>query len=169
MEKVFNNTVSQPLLIRGIGECEVARQQELGQTNKQTKKYTDHLTSQWPVHIWQKNWLRCEHLNTHADCVRTQTWYMYIFKSHCFVDNTLMIRYWSSHIDLCYSREKRNPSGPNVPSVLHFSCSLHASPQPQTCGQDEARIGWITLERLPQQGAAMLGYTTTLHVWTLAT
>lgn len=126
MEEVFNNTVSQPSLTRGIGEQGMAREQESGQTNKQKNTQTILHPSDLCI-FGRKKRLCFEHLNTHADYVRIQIWYTHIFKSHCFVDNTLMICYWSSHIDLCYSREKRNSSGLNIPSVLHFLCSLHSS------------------------------------------
>lgn len=116
--------------------------------------------------IWQKNWPCCQHLNTHTDHIRTQTWYMYIFKSHCFVENLLMMHYWSSHIDLCHSREKRNPGSPQIPSVSHFSSSLDPSSQLWKRGQDVAHVGWITLEQLPRQ---VLACTVALNVWIPAT
>lgn len=110
----------------GAGDGQGTRVRTNKQENTQTILHPSDLCI-----FGRKTWLCCEHLNAHADHVRIQIWYMYIFKSHCFVDNTLMICYWSSHVDLCYSREKRNPSGPNIPSVLHFLYSLHPSPQPR--------------------------------------
>lgn len=116
--------------------------------------------------IWQKNWPCCQHLNTHTDHIRTQTWDMYIFKSHCFVENLLMMHYWSRHIDLCHSREKRNPGSPQIPSVSHFSSSLDPSSQLWKRGRDVAHVGWITLEQLPRQ---VLACTVALNVWIPAT